>query len=161
MHYTLFFRQLREQKGLTHETVARLARCHRNTVVNVEAGRPVRFETLARLATKMGYASDSAEMASLALLWLEAVSGLDLAEPSTLGQTRHKIATYSRSTNRAAAKLEETVRRAGLHEADIRLLTRVADRPELLSILRSICDLLPASADEEEDAPQLRVAEDR
>lgn len=159
MHYTLFFRQLREQKGLTHETVARLARCHRNTVVNVEAGRPVRFETLARLATKMGYPSDSPEMASLALLWLEAVSGLDLAEPSALGQTRQKIAAYSRSTSRAAAKLEETVRRAGLHESDIRLLTRAADSPELLSILRSICDLLPAAVDD--DAPQLRVAEDK
>lgn len=159
MHYTLFFRQLREQKGMTHDTLARLARCHRNTVVNVEAGRPVRFDTLARLATKMGYASDSPEIASLALLWLEAVSGLDLADPATLGQTRQKIATYNRSTSRAAAKLEETVRRAGLPETDIRLLTRAAGSPELLSILRSICDLLPAAA--EEETPHLRVAEDK
>ncbi|MBA4136903.1 MAG: hypothetical protein C0518_06260 [Opitutus sp.] len=160
MQYTAFFRQLREQKGLSHEALARLARVHRNTVVNVEGGRPVKFATLARLVTKMGYASDSPELASLALLWLESLSGLDLADPARLGLARQKIATYQRSTNRATASLTETVRRAGLREGDIRLLELAARRPELLAILRSICDLLPA-ADSADEAPVLRAAEDK
>ncbi|MBA3848782.1 MAG: hypothetical protein C0502_02145 [Opitutus sp.] len=159
MHYTQFFRRLREDRGLSHEALARLARCHRNTVVNVESGRPVKFSTLARLAGKMGIASDAPEMASLALLWVEAVSGLDLADPSALGPARQKIATYHRSTGRAVGQLQEAVRRAGLPESDIRLLTLAARRPELLSILRSICELLPPEA--EEAAPALRAAEDK
>lgn len=159
MQYPVFFRQLREQKGLSHEALARLARCHRNTVVNVEGGRPVKFATLARLVTKMGYATDSPELASLALLWLESVSGLDLAEPASLGAARQKLAVYQRSAGRAVQSLADTIRREGLRETDIRLLEFAARRPEVISILRSICDLLPAEADD--DTPTLRAAEDR
>jgi len=93
MHYAQFFRKLRELKGLSHEALAGLARCHRNTILNVEGRRPVKFKTLARLMGKMGYATNSAEMASLALLWLESVSGLDLADPARLGPVRQKITT--------------------------------------------------------------------
>src|SRR4051812_1912018 len=97
MQYTQLFRRLREQKGLSHEALAKLARCHRNTVLNVESGRAVKFKTLARLMSKMGYASNSLEMCSVAVLWLEAVSGVDLADPSTLGSVRQKLAVYDRS----------------------------------------------------------------
>ena len=159
MHYTQFFRRLREERGLSHEALARLARCHRNTVLNVESGRPVKFATLARLAGKMGIASDAPEMASLALLWVEAVSGLDLADPASLAPARQKIATYHRSTARSFAQLQAAVRRAGLAESDIRLLTLAAQRPEILSILRAVCGLLPP--EEEAAGPALRAAEDK
>lgn len=158
MHYAALFRRLREQKGLTHEALARLARCHRNTVINVETGRPVRFATLARLMTRMGYATDSAEMSSLALLWLESVSGIDLADPATLGGARQKAATYTRSARQAAAGLAETVQRAGLSERQVRLLEFAARTPEVLRIIESIQDLLATGT---ADRPLLKVAEDK
>lgn len=158
MQYTAFFRRLREHKGLTHDALARLARCHRNTVLNVEAGRQVRFKTVAHLMAKMGYASDSPEMATLALLWLEAVSGIDLADPATLGTARQKAATYTRSVNQAAAALAETVRRAGLSEREIRLLGFAARNPDVLAILDSIQSLVTATPG---DGHALKVAEEK
>ncbi|MFZ5496232.1 MAG: helix-turn-helix domain-containing protein [Verrucomicrobiota bacterium] len=159
MQYTQLFRRLREQKGLSHEALARMARCHRNTVINVECGRQVRFKTLAGLMRKMGYASDSPEMASLALLWLEAVSGINLADPANLAPVRQRIAVYGRSAAQAAQHLAETVRRARLDERDIRLLEFAAQRPEVLAILGSLRDLLAGSG--ADSRAELKVAEDR
>lgn len=157
MRYTELFRRLREEKDLSHEALARLARCHRNTVLNVERGRLVKFKTLARLMGKMGYPSDSPEMASLALLWLESVSGLDLAEPASLAPVRQKLAVYQRTTKQTAQQLSDTVRQAGLTDKQIRLLIFAARRPEVLAILDSINDLLQAGG--ESPAVELRVAE--
>lgn len=158
MHYAAQFRRLREEKGLTHEALARLARCHRNTVINVETGRPVRFATLARLVTRMGYATNSAEMSGLALMWLESVSGIDLADPATLAGARQRNAAYSRSTRQAASGLAEAVQRAGLTERQVRLLEFAARNPDVLRILESIQDLL---AEGTADRPLLKVAEDK
>ncbi len=159
MQYTQLFRRLREQKGLSHEALAKLARCHRNTVVNVESGRRVKFETIAGLMAKMGYPSTSPEMATLALLWLESVSGLDLADPATLGQTRQKLAGYARSAGQAVQQLIDTVRRARLNERQVRLLAFTAQHPEVLSIIESVQDLLAGQG--VADAADLRAAEDR
>lgn len=159
MQYSLLFRQLRERKGLTAEALAKLARCHRNTVLNVERGRPVRFATLAALTTKMGYPSDSAEMASLALLWLEAVSGIDLADPATLNSTRRKTASYTRGPREAATALLDEIRRVGLNERQIRLLAFAAGNPEILGILETVQNLL-TSRSAADDLPDLKVAED-
>lgn len=157
MRYTELFRRLREEKDLSHEALARLARCHRNTVLNVERGRLVKFKTLARLMGKMGYPSDSPEMASLALLWLESVSGLDLADPASLAPIRQKLAVYQRTAKQTAQQLSDTVRQAGLTDKQIRLLIFAARRPEVLTILDSINDLLQAGG--ESPAVELRVAE--
>lgn len=158
MQYTQLFRRLREQKGLSHEALARLAHCHRNTVLNVEGGRQVKFKTIARLMAKMGYAGDSTEMAGLALLWLESVSGVNLAEPGTVRPARQKLAAYDRSLGQASRQLLEAVRQAKLDERRIRLLAFAARRPEMLAIIESVQDLLlessPAGA-------ELKVAENR
>lgn len=158
MQYTQLFRRLREQKGLSHEALARLARCHRNTVLNVESGRQVKFKTVARLMAKMGYASDSPEMAGLALSWLESVSGVNLADPATLGPARQKLAAYDRSLGQATRQLLEAVRQSRLDERRIRLLAFAARRPEMLAIIESIQDLILASSD---PAVALKVAEDK
>jgi transcriptional regulator with XRE-family HTH domain len=158
MQYTQLFRRLREQKGLSHEALAKLARCHRNTVINVESGRQVKFKTIARLMGKMGYATDSHEMASLALLWLESVSGVDLADPSMLGPVRQKLAAYDRPASQAAQHLVETVRRARLNEREIRLLAYAAQHPEMLAIVDSIKDLVQSVA---AGPAELKVAEDK
>lgn len=158
MQYTQLFRKLREQNGLSHEALAKLARCHRNTVVNVENGRPVKFKTLAGLMTKMGYATDSTEMASVALLWLESVSGVDLADPASFGPVRQKLAAYSRSAGQAVQLLAETVRRSRLDEREIRLLAYAAQHSEILAIIDSVRDLLRST---EAGPAALKVAEDR
>jgi transcriptional regulator with XRE-family HTH domain len=157
MQYTQLFRRLREQKGLSHEALAKLARCHRNTVLNVEGGRQVKFKTIARLMAKMGYPSDSPEMASLALLWLESVSGVDLADPAALGPVRQKLAAYDRSLGQASRQLLDAVRQARLDERRIRLLTFAARRPEMLAIIESVQDLLQEGS----AGPELKVAEDK
>lgn len=158
MQYAQLFRRLREQKGLSHEALARLARCHRNTVVNVETGRPVKFKTIAGLVGKMGYATNSPELASLALLWLESVSGVDLADPATLGPARQKLAVYNRTAEQAVQHLTETIRRGRLNEREIRLLAYAAGRPEMLAIIGSIKDLLQ---DMGAEPVALKVAEDK
>lgn len=159
MQYAQLFRRLREQKGLSHEALAKLARCHRNTVLNVEGGRNVKFKTIASLMGKMGYPSDSPEMASLALLWLEVVSGLDLADPSTLGHARQKLAAYERTAGQAAQHLADVIRRTRLTERQIRLLIFAAQRPEMLAIIESVQDLLQSAGTA--GPAELKVAEDR
>jgi transcriptional regulator with XRE-family HTH domain len=156
MQYAQLFRRLREQKGLSHEALAKLARCHRNTVINAEGERGVRFKTLANLMGKMGYPSTSPEMASMALLWLESVSGIDLADPSSLNQTRQKLAVYDRSAGHALQLLSETVKKAKLSDREIRLLAYAAQHSEMLAIIESIQTLMHAT-----DAPSLKVAEDK
>lgn len=158
MQYAQLFRRLREQKGLSHEALAKLARCHRNTVLNVEGGRQVKFKTVARLMAKMGYPSDSSEMATLALLWLESVSGVNLADPATLGPARQKLAAYDRSLGQAARQLLDAIRQAKLDERRIRLLAFAARRPEILAIIESVQDLLQ---DPLAGGPELKVAEDK
>lgn len=159
MHYSQLFRQLREQNGLSHEALAKMARCHRNTITYLEGGRrTVKFPTLAKLMSKMGYASDSMEMASMALLWLESVSGVDLMDPSALGSVRTKVVTYDRSTTHAARELMEAVKRSRVSERNLRLLAFAAQRPELLAIIQSIHDLLQVTT---ADAPTMKAAEDR
>lgn len=158
MQYAQLFRRLREQKGLSHETLAKLAHCHRNTILNVESGRQVKFKTIARLMAKIGYPSDSPEMASLALLWLESVSGVDLADPAALGPVRQKLAVYSRGATQAVQHLTESVRQARLGEREIRLLAYAAQRPEMLTIIESIQDLLQTTT---AGTAELKVAEDK
>jgi hypothetical protein len=117
----------------------------------------VKFKTIARLMAKMGYPSDSPEMASLALLWLESVSGVDLADPATLGPVRQKLAVYDRALGLAARQLMDAVRQAKLDERRIRLLTFAARHPEMLAIIESIQDLLHTTAG---GTAELKVAED-
>jgi transcriptional regulator with XRE-family HTH domain len=158
MQYTQLFRRLREQKGLSHEALAKLARCHRNTVLNVEGGRQVKFKTIARLMAKMGYPSDSPETAGLALLWLESVSGVNLADPAALGPVRQKLAGYDRSLGQASRQLLDAVRQARLDEHRIRLLAFAARRPEMLAIIESVQELLE---DASGGGAELKVAEDK
>jgi len=161
MHYTQMFRTLREAKGLTLEVLAELAHCHRNTVINVESGRPVKFKTIADLMGKMGYAPLSNELKSLALLWLEATSGIPFSRNNTEISARKTITAY-RSTARQAARLLETEAiRANLTVEQINLLVFALRHPETLAILENIRDLVTVVAHEQvADGPQLKVAED-
>jgi transcriptional regulator with XRE-family HTH domain len=159
MHYTQLFRKLREAKGLTLEALAVLARRHRNTVINVESGRPVKFKTIAELMVKMGYGPKSAEMKGVALLWLEAVSGIAFSQPETEAAARKAVAGYHASARQAARQLDEVVARASLDVGQIELLAFAARNPGVLGILQNVRTLVTELAVGERVAER-EVAED-
>jgi transcriptional regulator with XRE-family HTH domain len=160
MHYTRLFRNLREAKGLTLEALARLARRHRNTVINVESGRPVKFKTIAELMVKMGYGANSAEMKSIALLWLEAVSGIPFSRQETAAAARKAVAAYRAAERQAARQLDEAMAQGGLGAAQIESLVFAARRPEVLAILENIRALAADYAAGEPAVAELKVAEE-
>jgi len=159
MHYTQLFRSLREAKDLTIEELAELADCHRNTVTNVESGRPVKFKTIADLMGKMGYAADSSETRSIALLWLEAVSGIPFSQPRTEAAALKAVSGYRRTLKDSARQLEAEVIRRRLPARQIDLLTYAIRHPEMLSILENVRDLV-ASLNTAPDSVERQVAED-
>jgi transcriptional regulator with XRE-family HTH domain len=159
MHYAQLFRKLREAKGLTLEALAQLARRHRNTVINVESGRPVKFKTIAELMVKMGYNPASGEMKAMALLWLESVSGIPFSQPETEAAARKALGGYRASARQAVRQLDDAIARAGLEVAQIELLTFAARTPGLLEVLRTVRALaIDLSAGEM--AAEREVAED-
>lgn len=159
MHYTQLFRQLRVARGLSHEALARRAGCHRNTVINVERGRRVKIDTLAGLMEKMGYAADSAEFQALALLWLEAASGVPFSRPETVATARRQIAGFRREAEQNCRKLVAAVVDAALTADQISLLVYAARRPDVLAIVGAVQKVVAAGAGTEL-TPQLQVAED-
>ncbi|HYD85314.1 MAG TPA: helix-turn-helix transcriptional regulator [Opitutus sp.] len=146
MDYTQLFRTLREAKDLTLEELAALARVHRNTVVNIESGRPVKFKTIATLMRKMGYPQSSPEMKSMALLWLESVSGISFSRPETASAAKKNITAHRGAHRRAAEQLEEELTRSRLSAEQIELLVFAAQRREIMSILESIRGLVESGA---------------
>jgi hypothetical protein len=123
-------------------------------------GKPVKFATIARLMKKMGYSDDSPEMADMALLWVESVSGVPLAAPGKVREARQKPTSYQRETQRLTTQLAEAIRHAGLSEREVRLLEFAARRPEVLEIIGAVHDLVQA-AQAETAAPHLKVAEEK
>jgi len=158
MHYTQLFRTLRETKGLSHEGLARKADCHRNTVINVEGGRPVKFKTIAELMEVLGYGHDSIELKSIALLWIEAISGVNLSSENEAASARRSIATYRATGQEAAQLLADTVIAEHLSIDQIHALLFAAGRPEIISILENIRSLLDSPKVENDD-DTLQLAE--
>jgi Predicted transcriptional regulators len=138
MDYTQLFRKLREEKDLTLEQLAELAGMHRNTVVNIEAGRPVKFKTIAALMGQMGYGANSPELKSMALLWLESVSGIPFSRSETQAAARKLISSYRSSVRQAVQRLEKEVTAANLDAAQIGHLIFAARNPELISIIENL-----------------------
>ncbi|MFH1498084.1 MAG: helix-turn-helix transcriptional regulator [Verrucomicrobiota bacterium] len=165
MHYTQLFRSLREAKGLTLEALAAQARCHRNTVINVESGRPVKFKTISRLVQKMGYAPDSADMKGIALLWLEAASGIRFSQPEVAAEAIADVRRHQAGMTAAAAELQAAALDAHLSREQIDLLIFALRQPDALAILGHVRALTtrlavyPATAREDAD-DGLMVAED-
>lgn len=156
MDYTQFFRSLREAADLGLEELASRARVHRNTIVNIESGRPVKFKTIAGLMQSMGYTPGSAEMKSMALLWLESVSKIPFsrAEPETTA--RKTITSFRSPVRQAARELEAVVGEANLTTDQIRILMFAAREPEVLSIIERIQTFARAQV----PATDLKAAED-
>jgi transcriptional regulator with XRE-family HTH domain len=140
MEYTRQFRQLREAKHISREQLASLARCHRNTVINVETGRPVKFSTIAGLLVKMGYGKDSPEMRGMALLWLEGVSGLKFSAADAQKTAEQLRSVYSRNVRASQGELLAVIQNSHLSREQIKLLAFAARHAEVLEILRAVHD---------------------
>ena len=159
MHYTQLFHTLRETKGLTHDSLAKMAGCHRNTVINVESGRPVKFRTIAELMEKMGYNSVSTELKTIALLWLESISGVDLTSETETAEARQKIARYRATEQEAAQMLADSVVAGRLTTTQIHTLLFASGRPEIITILDNIREVLTAPRALHDQEEPLQVAE--
>jgi len=138
MAYPDQFKTYREAKGFSREQLAVRADCHRNTVINVECGRPVKFATIAHLMDKMGYEKTSAETKQLALLWLEAVADIQI----TPGEAQ----ALQKSNSVPTENLQAEISRRKLPKEDIDLLTFAAGHRKVLSALRAIRELTAGPA---------------
>jgi transcriptional regulator with XRE-family HTH domain len=165
MDYTRQFRHLRETKNLSRDQLASLAGCHRNTVINVETGRPVKFSTIAELLMEMGYAKDSPETKGMALLWLEAVSGLKFM-PADAQKTAEYLRSHYRRTVRAKEEeLLASIQDHRLSRDQIELLAFASRHPAVLEILRAVRDFseiqgLASAAARETSERMLKAAEE-
>jgi transcriptional regulator with XRE-family HTH domain len=137
MGYSEQFQRYREARGLTREQLAAKADCHRNTVINVESGRPVKFVTILHLMEHMGYRKDSVESRQLALLWLEAASGLHI--------TLADAASLQPDGGHHLHQLQHEITRRHLGREDIELLGFAARNRKVLNALRAIRDLVQDS----------------
>lgn len=156
MNYTQLFKMLREAKGLTHDGLARLVGCHRNTVINVESGRPVKFRTIAELMEKIGFDADSPEMKSIALLWLESISGVNFTLDRSTAEARKKIAKFRATEKEAAQILADAVIGEHLSVDQIRALIFAAGHPEVIRIIEGIRDLMKVPGiPDQEDVPSM------
>lgn len=160
MHYTQLFRSLRESRGLTVEALSERSGHHRNTVLNVESGRPVKFRTIRELMAEMGYGANSPELRSMALLWLEEVSGIAFSRPDTEKAARKTLSTYGAAASQALRRLELAAAEEHLTADQIELLVFAARHPAALGLLGHARDLATAVAAETDASPQLRAAED-
>jgi transcriptional regulator with XRE-family HTH domain len=140
--YREFFRNLRKARGFTHETLAERAGCHRNTVLNVERRRPVKFRTIIELMAAMGFDQRSDEVRRMALLWLESVSGIGLTLDEMRDEAKGLQVEYREAVRGANKELEAVLAKRKLSEEQIRLLVFAAGHPEILETIRHIRDLL-------------------
>ena len=115
-----------------------MAGCHRNTVINVESGRPVKFKTIAELMAQMGYGIHAPETKSMALLWLEGISGINLMQEQNANEARERIAQFRVSEKEAVQLLGEAIMREHLSVQQIRTLFYAVEQPEIIAILENI-----------------------
>lgn len=160
MDYTQLFRSFREARGFTLEQLASAAQVHRNTVVNIESGRPVKFKTIALLMQRMGHATDSPEMKSMALLWLESVSGIPFSQSQVKTTALQAIEAFRTPARHAAHRLEQIVANAGLSPQQIELLIFAAQHPDVIGIIENVRDFAQGYGLDQAPKPQLEAAED-
>lgn len=140
MSYSEQFKLFRESRGLSREGLASRAKCHRNTVNNVESGRPVKFETISQLMRAMDYGDGSPELKLLAVLWLEEVSGVRITVEEA--QELKREVEKRRKSTPWLQRLNREVARRGLGEEEVELLSFAAKHRPILTALRAIQGLL-------------------
>ncbi|MBK9990119.1 MAG: hypothetical protein IPP19_05105 [Verrucomicrobia bacterium] len=119
----------------------------------------MKFKTIADLMSMMGYSPESPELKSVALLWLESVSGVNLTSEQSTAEARQKIARYRATEQEAAQMLADTVIAEHLSIDQIRTLLFASGRPEIISVLENIRDLVGSPDSSGDEEPALIVAE--
>jgi hypothetical protein len=104
----------------------------------VESGRPVKFKTIAELMAKMGYGGNSPEVKSIALLWLEAISGINFTQEESSHEAYERVAQYRASEKEATRLLGELTMRKHLSVHQIRTFHYAVEHPEVIAILENI-----------------------
>lgn len=140
MKYSEQFAAFRKARGLSQQQLAKLAHCHRNTVINVEMGRSVKFETVARLMERMGFARTSPETKLLAVLWLKAVTGIDVTLPEA-GSLRPMVEAGNPEMRHRRQHHRDLAEHLGPRELD--LLGFAAASPEIMDVLRLLRRIVP------------------
>jgi len=106
-----------------------------------------------------GYDAESSEMKSIALLWLESISGINLTLDRSTAEARKKIAKYRATEKEAAQMLADAVVAEHLSVEQIKTLLFASSRQDVITILEGIRDLVRPEVPESEDVPTLQVAE--
>lgn len=138
MDYTEFFRQLRIQKGFTHDTLANLAGVHRNTVINLEQNRQVKFKTVALLLKVMGFDADSPEVRRMALLWLEGVSGIHFTLQEVIREKKKIDREYRKSKKSTIDLINTAISERNLSEEKLKLILKAVEHSEVMGVLECV-----------------------
>lgn len=141
MDYTEFFRHLRTEKGFTHDTLANLAGVHRNTVINLEQNRQVKFKTVALLLRVMGYEMESPEMRRIALLWLESVSGIHFSLQEVIREKKKMDKEYRKSKKSTVDLLNTVIGEKNLTDDQLSLLIMAVKNSDVMEILARVASL--------------------
>jgi transcriptional regulator with XRE-family HTH domain len=128
MNYQSFFKELRTQNGLSHAQVAEKTGCHRNTVINVERGRPVRFATISKMMASMGATEEQTK--TMAMLWVGGTAHLEVTGES------EAWASASQPMKTAWANLKKHL--DAMDSDQLETMGWVAASPSLLKALKII-----------------------
>jgi DNA-binding XRE family transcriptional regulator len=151
MKYNQLFRNLREARELTHDAVAREAHCHRNTVINVEIGRPVKFTTITKLMEAMGYAENSEELKTMALLWAEDQIGISFSQEKAVGKIQTFVERAGAGRNQAVQQLISSLMENSLTEEEVQTLIFAANNSEFLEAISAFRRLVEGKSKTEKE----------
>lgn len=141
--------------------LANKAGTSRSTVINAEdESKTVRFSTVALLMKALGFDKASNEMREVALLWLEAETGVRFEGMTDALIARHAIISGEQVRNSDLLdELSVAIAVNGLSPSHIQLLTWAVSRPPALEILDFAKQL--ENYPERGERAVLRVAEDQ
>lgn len=137
MTFPEYFRQLREESGQSYDSLANLAGIHRNTIINLEQNRSVKFKTVALLLQIMGHDENSEVTRRAALLWLEGVSGIHFSLKEVIREKKKMDRDYRKSKKSSIDILTTSISEKNLSEAEVGFLLATVENEELMNILKS------------------------
>lgn len=138
MHYTSYFKTLREETDLTMDGLARKAGLHRNTIINIETGRSVKFQTIAKVLDVMGIKAGTVKYRIMAVLWASDVCKVDLSAANKDKALTKEMGRISSDEAKALSELGEAISNSDLSAPQIKALARVAKKQETLSAIMQI-----------------------
>jgi DNA-binding XRE family transcriptional regulator len=143
MKYSTLFKRYRLEKKLSQGAAARKAGVNRSTVVNLESGRPVRFETVAQIMAAMGYGKESAEIKLLVLLWTEKATGVSFTSAEAASLVHDARRVHGKEVAAAVSCLQNEIEANHLSTREVDLLIFAARHACVIDSLEAISRLVP------------------